>query len=216
MLLAMGNCIVGDCDRTAVARKMCGMHYKRWAKHGDPAKGARRWQAPMCVVENCGGKPIANSMCGLHYERLRRHGDPNYERQLMPKVCIVVDCGRPSHTQGLCRPHSWKQRRYGDPLAGRTNAPRGSGYRHPDGYIRLWKPDHPNASRSGQILEHTMVMSEMLGRPLLKGEQVHHRNGNRSDNRPENLELWVVSQPKGQRVEDLVEWARKILETYDL
>jgi hypothetical protein len=48
-----------------------------------------------------------------------------------------------------------------------------------------------------------VVMQQMLGRLLVDGESVHHKNGNRSDNRPENLELWW-SQPAGQRVEDLI------------
>jgi len=57
-------------------------------------------------------------------------------------------------------------------------------------------------------------MEKQLGRQLWDGENVHHRNGVRSDNRPENLELWVVRQPAGQRPEDLVAWARTILSRY--
>jgi hypothetical protein len=58
-------------------------------------------------------------------------------------------------------------------------------------------------------------MSRMLGRPLRKGESVHHRNGVQNDNRPENLELWSRAQPAGQRVEDKVAWAKEILGLYD-
>ncbi len=49
-------------------------------------------------------------------------------------------------------------------------------------------------------------MEEMIGRALHPFENVHHRNGIRHDNRPENLELWTKPQLAGQRVEDLVAW----------
>ena len=57
-------------------------------------------------------------------------------------------------------------------------------------------------------------MEQYLGRALLPGENVHHKNGVRHDNSLSNLELWSKVQPAGQRVEDKVEWAIEILKTY--
>ena len=76
-------------------------------------------------------------------------------------------------------------------------------------------PDHPRARKSPYIFEHILVAEELLGRYLEPGESVHHRNGVRDDNRPENLELWTRPQPTGIRVSDAIAWAHEILERYD-
>jgi hypothetical protein len=89
------------------------------------------------------------------------------------------------------------------------------GRSYKDGYVYLSGLfDHPNAV-DGKIAEHRLIMAALIDRPLLDSETVHHKNGVRDDNRPENLELWATSQPAGQRVVDKVAWAKEFLATYD-
>jgi hypothetical protein len=107
--------------------------------------------------------------------------------------------------------HYRRQRVHGDPLV-RLTSRRGSLDKH--GYRLVYgHHDHPNAV-NGRIRENRLVMSMMLGRALLPGEEVHHKNGMRADNRPENLELWAKSHPAGQRVVDLLAWAKSLVATY--
>jgi hypothetical protein len=104
--------------------------------------------------------------------------------------------------------HYWRWQKYGDPLfAVKAKAVHGSGTTTSDGYRRI--------SVDGVcVLEHRHVMEQVLERALLSKEEVHHRNGVRTDNRPENLELWTRSQPAGQRVVDLIQYAQEIIDLY--
>jgi hypothetical protein len=74
---------------------------------------------------------------------------------------------------------------------------------------------HPRGGSSGYVFEHILVAEEILGRYLTPDETIHHRNGVRDDNRPENLELWTRPQPSGIRARDALAWAHEIIARYE-
>lgn len=90
---------------------------------------------------------------------------------------------------GLCRPCVYKKR-------GNRVGPLGPGrYADKNGYVMLTGfPEHPNADANGNVREHVKVMSDVLGRPLRKGELVHHKDENKQNNHPSNLEIKTPAQ----------------------
>lgn len=126
------------------------------------------------------------------------------------RECSVLDCGKRHEAKGFCNSHYRQWQRTGSPdkLPRRvTSDSERSRHIAKNGYVYFNKGGK-------KIAEHRSIMEEYLGRKLIPGENVHHVNGVRDDNRLDNLELWSTSQPKGQRVEDKTVWAIEWLKTY--
>lgn len=58
-----------------------------------------------------------------------------------------------------------------------------------DGYIEILRKDHPRAKSTGYVLEHIVVAERLIGRALQPLEVIHHRDHNRQNNSPENLQV---------------------------
>ena len=159
-----------------------------------------RFCSVRCYGKHCKLKRTANCVtCGKSFVRpannpqqkccsnecaddLRRKPKPNCAR-----------CGKPCKKRGRTYCSSSCSGKVVRPRGGTaaidTKSPAGNGY------IRI-KTEH------GWKMEHREVMEQVLSRSLEDHERVHHRNGVRDDNRPDNLELWKVKDPPGVRAAD--------------
>jgi hypothetical protein len=152
-------------------------------------------------VDGCGRKHTALGYCRLHYKRVKKHGEAGGPSEWgVTRPCSVDGCDDRHYAKGLCQFH-------------KARFDKGVALDHPRrGEVR--RLDENGYVMRGRMLEHRMVMAQALGRELYPHENVHHINGDRADNRLENLELWSTSQPAGQRIEDKLAWADEIIRLY--
>lgn len=216
-------CAGPECVQKASCRELCSAHYSQ-VKRGQELRilgvrrsgPARMYEGVTCKFDGCGKPAINKGLCTGHAQQLRRSGElkPLGWREPKPVVaCAHEGCGENAVKRGWCDLHYRQFMRDGQTTEARLQRRLGRVIT-PDGYVEVKRPGHSEARKHGWGLEHRIVMSDHLGRPLWPDENVHHINGVRDDNRIENLELWSRRQPPGQRVTDKLAWAREMIERY--
>jgi ribosome-binding protein aMBF1 (putative translation factor) len=148
------------------------------------------WPIPLSAIPNEEGRlPVEIKYCA----------NPDCGKQFPAYKARVMYCSR------VCSDKIFAQNQMGE-----NNPNWSGGFTHVSGYrkIKVGK-GHPGADDHGYILEQRHVMQEKLGRPLTSFEYVHHKNGDRTDNRLENLELFnqntnegAAKDPTGIRASD--------------
>lgn len=193
------------------------MHYKRWLRTGSTIRGER---PEGCSVDGCGRQAKSRGWCHAHYQRWRRTGEVEDEvplgRRRSHPVCGVPECDRDTYAKDLCNTHYRRLLATGDP---RPDEPirivTGEGWlSHGYWYVPVARAERRLSRGETQLGEHRLQMARHLQRPLADDEVVHHRNGDRTDNRLQNLELWSTAHPKGQRIDDKVAFALEMLRRY--
>ena len=174
---------------------------------------------PVCSVERCGRQKNGKEFCNLHRGRQRRGTPLDAPIRLIKRIpeCQVEGCVREHEAKGYCTVHYVRSKRGWDlsvPIRKRMTRSNEAKRIH-GGYVDMKVGPRSSSDKDGWMPEHRYVMEQHLGRALLEHETVHHLNGQRDDNRIENLELWSKSQPYGQRVVDKLEWCRWFMAQYE-
>lgn len=212
------ECSAQGCERKIISTyspsPYCHMHTRRLERTGelrekDPPRVVSFDSVP-CSVDTCDLVATSKGMCGIHYSRWYSTGDTrpdepiSWHTRKFGEICLTEGCNKQAIKRYLCGACHARRYRKNEKMPQRRLEPFSAG-----------KSGYELISFNGELMfYHRYVWEQYHNIKLLPQQNIHHINGDRSDNRIENLEIWDTSQPKGQRVADKLRWALEIIGRY--
>jgi len=145
----------------------------------------------ICSVDGCEDAVKANGLCARHDWQMAHHGRIISTEKLRDKnkKCCVPGCGRKHRSKGYCIGHLQQYRKHGGIISS-TLKPR-NGMSCSGEYALVKKEKHPMSNRRGYAIRSHLVWEKNTGHMVVPPEVIHHKNGNKQDDRFENLELFL-------------------------
>jgi hypothetical protein len=162
-------CSIDGCGNKAKARGLCGMHWLRQRRHGDPLKGSKQLLGNNCSVAGCDRKPHARwkndkPVCKMHWNRLYTSGSIELREKAFHSWahCSVAGCDKDARSpnSGMCEMHYGRLRRNGTlDAAVKEVTPKLRAH----GYLTIAAQGHPVSDSNGQAYVHRKVLFDAIG-----------------------------------------------------